>query len=97
VPQGVPLVSGLTATVTVKEDQASDGNWFIKRMNEVREHWSDHLRGAHPRPACLADPSVVGPASSLATPTPSKPLTSEEINPGLAPGLTAPPRAEAVR
>jgi multidrug resistance efflux pump len=97
VPQGVPLVSGLTATVTVKEDQASDENWFIKPMNEVREHWSDHLRGAHPRPECLADPSVVGPASSLATPTPSKPLALEEINPGLAPGLAAPPRAGAVR
>jgi multidrug resistance efflux pump len=97
VPQGVPLVSGLTATVTVKEDQASDGKWFIKRMNEMREHWSDHLRGAHPRPSCLADPTVVGPASSLATPTPSRPLALEEINPGLAPGLTAPPRAGAVR
>jgi multidrug resistance efflux pump len=95
VPPGVPLVSGLTATVTVKEDQASNGSWFIKQMNVVREHWSDHLRGAQPRPACLADP--VGPASSLATPTPSKPLTLEEISPGLAPGLTAPPRTEAVR
>ena len=88
-------MSGLTATVTVKEDQASDGSWFIKQMNVVREHWSDHLRGAQPRPACLADP--VGSASSLATPTPSKPLTLEEISPGLAPGLTAPPRTEAVR
>ena len=96
-PQGVPLVSGLTATVTVKEDKANDGSWFIKRMNEAREHWSDHLRGAHRRPACLADPSVDGPASSLATATPSKPLTLEEINPGLAPGLTAPPRVGAVR
>jgi hypothetical protein len=95
-PQGVPLVSGLTATVTVKEDQAGKGNWFIRRINEVREHWSDQLRGVHPRPACLADPSV-GPASSFATPTPSKPLTLEQIIPGLAPGLTAPPRAEAIR
>ena len=93
VPEGVPLVSGLTGTVTVKEDQASDRSWFIKHMNVVREHWSDHLRGAQPRPACLADPSVVGSASSLATPAPSKPLTLEELVPDLAPGLTAPPRA----
>jgi multidrug resistance efflux pump len=93
VPEGVRLVSGLTATVTVKEDQTNGGNWFIRRMNEVREHWSDQLQGVHLRPACLADPSVVGSASSLATPAPSKPLTLEELVPDLAPGLTAPPRA----
>jgi multidrug resistance efflux pump len=97
VPQGVPLVSGLTATVTIKIHQAVSGNWFGQRMNEVYERWSDQLRGVQPRLACLANPNAIGVASSLATPTPSKPLTLEEINPGLTPGLTLPPRAEAVR
>ncbi len=78
VPEGVPLVSGLTGTVTVK------------RMNEVREHWSEQLQGVHLRPACLADPSDEAEPTTLA---PSKPLTLEELVPDLAPGLTAPPRA----
>ena len=97
VPPGIPLVSGLTATVTIKESQGVGGNWFSNRMNELRDRWYDRTRGIHPKAECLASPTAVGPAASLATPEPSKPLTSEEINPGLAPGLVTPPHAEAVR
>ena len=97
IPSGVPLISGLTATVTIKENQDMGGNWFSNRMNALRDHWYDRTRGIHPKAGCLADPSVAGPAASLTTPEPSMSLTSEEINPGLAPGLITPPRAEAVR
>jgi multidrug resistance efflux pump len=97
VPPEIPLVSGLTATVTIKEDQRVGGNSFSNRMNELRDRWHDRTRGNHPKAECLAGPTAVEPAASLATPEPSKPLTSEEINPGLAPGLVTPPYAEAVR
>jgi RND family efflux transporter MFP subunit len=96
VPPGVPLVSGLTATVTIKEGESTGENWFSNRMMGLRGHWYGRWPGSHPKTECLAVAGFVAPAASLTTPEPSRMLTTEEINPGLAPGLVTPPRAEAV-
>jgi RND family efflux transporter MFP subunit len=83
-PAGIPLVSGMTATVTI-------------RGAEARKSFADHLveiiRGPHPSPACV--PKIGdqnGATVTLATPKPAAHVNSDEIDPGLAPGMNDPPR-----
>src|ERR1700722_813367 len=97
VPEGLSLVSGLTATVTIGDDQSGQRDWFRRRMNEISEHWSARLGGGHPRPACVARSGATGPVSALAVPEPSKSLALEEINPGFARSLAGSPVAGLVR
>ncbi len=52
VPPGVPLVSGLTATVTIKEEavSAQDRSWLDRAFAEVGTRLSDVLTGPPARP-----------------------------------------------
>ena len=95
VPAGVPLVSGLTATVTIKEDTvgAQGRSWLERAAAEVATRLSDVLMSPPASPGCIpatttdrATPAFlpVDAAKSAATP--------EEINPGLAPGIDKSPR-----
>jgi multidrug resistance efflux pump len=95
VPAGVPLVSGLTATVTIKEGAvgAQGRSWLDRAIAEVETRLSDVLMSPPARPGCIpatttdrVTPQVLpgDTAKSAATP--------EEINPGLAPGIDRSPR-----
>lgn len=95
VPPGVPLVSGLTATVTIKEEAASppSRSWLDRAVAEVRTRLSDALTTPPARPGCIpamttdrATPESLPPDAAKSGPTP------EEINPGLAPSTNASPR-----
>ncbi len=90
VPRGVPLVSGMTATLTIRDDSNADPSTWIERT-----HGSLHnvLNGASTRPDCISDVKSDGePVQSVpgwqaqAVPGP------EQINPGLATGIHASPR-----
>jgi len=96
VPPGIPLVSGMTATVTVEDAAgtvgAGDRSWFGRTIAEVETRLSDVLSGPSVRPGCI-------PAVTMGkVPTESLPVDQEEsapspdqINPGLAPGLDVSP------
>jgi multidrug resistance efflux pump len=95
VPPGIPLVSGMTATVTIKEgDGSADGRpWLGRAVAEVQTRLSDVLTGPPARAGCIpamtTDRAI---PASLPADTPKSPATPEEINPGLAPSLNASPR-----
>jgi multidrug resistance efflux pump len=95
VPPGVPLVSGLTATVTIEEEAASASgrSWLELAIAEVRTRLSDVLKSPPARPGCIpaVTPDRATPESLPADTAKSGP-TPEEINPGLAPGMSASPR-----
>ena len=94
VPAGIPLVSGMTATVTVKDAGEADGRtWFARAVAEIETRLFDVLDGPPARPGCI--PAIT---TERATPA-SLPVdeqkfvpSPEQINPGLAPGMSASPR-----
>jgi multidrug resistance efflux pump len=95
VPPGVPLVSGLTATVTIKEEAigAQGRSWLDRAIAEVGTRLSDVLTSPTPRPGCI--PAITtdrATPESLPADTAKSSATPEEINPGLAPGVHASPR-----
>jgi RND family efflux transporter MFP subunit len=54
VPTGVPLVSGTTATVTVRDpSDIGDQGWFVRAKSAIATSLSDTFRGATPRPDCI--------------------------------------------
>jgi RND family efflux transporter MFP subunit len=94
VPAGVPLVSGMTATVTIRGAETRvGGDWLWQRLASFGKQLNDVVYGPKPSANCV--PRIAGEGGAtvtLRTPQPSSPLTPEEINPGLAPGLTNSPR-----
>jgi RND family efflux transporter MFP subunit len=96
VPAGVPLVSGMTVTATIRGADAEtreSGDWLRQRFASLVERLNNVVYGPQPSASCV--PPVgneSGATVTLPTPQPSAPLTPEEINPGLAPGLTNKPR-----
>jgi hypothetical protein len=55
VPSGVPLVSGITATVTIRPAAESDHrNWFDRIRMDVVERLSEFFNGLPRRPNCLS-------------------------------------------
>jgi RND family efflux transporter MFP subunit len=95
VPPGIPLVSGMTATVTVRGAEAREsGGTLRQRFASLRDRLVDILHGPQPSPNCvprIGDEN--GTTVTLPTPKPIAPLNPEQINPGLAPGLNTSPRA----
>ena len=95
VPLGVPLVSGLTATVTIKaEPVGADGqSWVHRAIAEVATRLSDVLIGAPARPGCIpATTTDQATPESIPADTAKSAASPEEINPGLAPSVNASPR-----
>jgi RND family efflux transporter MFP subunit len=89
VPPGVPLVSGMTATVTIRRTTDDHRNWFGRMRMEL----SDLFNGALPRQNCLpVFTSQRAPSESLPAETVSPAISPEQINPGLAPGMNLAPR-----
>jgi RND family efflux transporter MFP subunit len=94
VPAGVPLVSGMTVTVTIRDAEARErSDWLRQRFASLVGRLNNVVYGPQPSDNCvprIGDES--GATVALPTPQPSAPLTPEEINPGLAPGLANKPR-----
>jgi RND family efflux transporter MFP subunit len=96
IPAGIPLVSGMTATVTIRGAEArKSGGWFRQRFASLRDHLVDIVHGPQPSPGCvprIGDEN--GATVTLPTPKPIAPLNPAEINPGLAPDMNKSPRAQ---
>jgi RND family efflux transporter MFP subunit len=94
IPAGVPLVSGMTATVTISDGEAQEsGGWLRQRSASLADHLVDIVHGSHPSPACVPRISNENGATvTLSTPKPTALLDPAEINPGLAPDMKTPPR-----
>jgi multidrug resistance efflux pump len=96
VPPGMPLVSGLTATVTIEEEAAGGDHrsWPRRAVAAVATRLSDILIGPPARPGCIpATTTEHTIPESLTVDTAIPEATPEQINPGLAPSINASPRA----
>jgi RND family efflux transporter MFP subunit len=96
VPPGIPLVSGMTATVTIRGAETREsGGWLRQRFASLRHHLVDIVHGPRPSPGCvprIGDEN--GATVTLPTPKPLAPLNPAEINPGLAPDMNKSPSAQ---
>jgi RND family efflux transporter MFP subunit len=95
VPVGVLLVSGMTATVTIRDAEAKQsGSSLRQRFASLADHLVDIVHGPQPSPGCvprIGDEN--GATVTLPTPKPVAPLNPAEINPGLAPDMNKSPLA----
>jgi RND family efflux transporter MFP subunit len=93
VPAGIPLVSGMTATVTIRASGARESDGTLRqRFASLRNHLVDIIHGPQPSPGCV--PRIgdeTGATVTLPTPKPTAPLDPAEINPGLAPDMNKSP------
>ncbi|MBR0845726.1 HlyD family secretion protein [Bradyrhizobium liaoningense] len=96
VPPDVPLVSGMTATVTIRQPEADDRpTWSHRFRTTFVEPISEVFGAGHPpRPNCLQSASQQLPEVETLpyARVPAIPA-AEEIAPGLSPGIDASPRA----
>jgi multidrug resistance efflux pump len=95
VPSGVPLVSGMTATVTIRQAPVEDHrNWLDRAGANVVDRLFALFDGPRPTaPDCLRGsfkkpPEHQSIPAATAPPTPS----AEQIDPGLVPGINVSPR-----
>jgi hypothetical protein len=75
----------MTATVTIRGAEA---------RKSFADHLVDIIRSPQPSPGCV--PQIGdenGATVTLPTPKPAAPVNSEDLNPGLAPGMNKSPRA----
>jgi len=93
VPDGVPLISGMTATVTIEDGAAQQsGGGPSQRFVTLADHLSDLIHGPHPSPGCVPRISNENGATVLLpTPQPLAPLDPAAINPGLATDMNKSP------
>jgi multidrug resistance efflux pump len=94
VPAGVPLVSGLTATVTIRKDDAPQyEGWIARRWHDFVDRTSSTFLGPQARRSCVPPASTAGgPVTTLVTPVPPSRKTPDEVVSGIAPGLNVVPR-----
>lgn len=95
VPRGVPLVSGMTATVTIKQaDKGRAPSLFDRGYASLVDSLSSIAYGPPPpRPGCLpVMTSEVAPNEALPVPSSPPAQSAGEIEPGIAPGLDVPPK-----
>jgi hypothetical protein len=95
VPPDVPLVSGMTATVTIRQPSAGAGqSWFDRFRASFVDPVVDLFgAGRPPRPDCLQAASQQRPEVET-LPYTREPVVppAEKIAPGLTPGIDASPR-----
>jgi RND family efflux transporter MFP subunit len=96
VPDGIPLVSGMTATVTIRDAKAHEsGGWLRQRFTSLADRLGDFVHGPPASQGCVPRISNENGATvSLPTPQPVAPLNPAEINPGLAPEMNRSPRTQ---
>jgi multidrug resistance efflux pump len=99
VPAGVPLVSGLSATVTIQENAASadaQSSWLGRAVGEVGTRLSDVLYGPPAQSGCIpATTTERATPASLPIDSADPGATPEQINPGLAPSINAAPKSRS--
>jgi len=95
VPPGVPLVAGMTATVTVLPPAgAARAGRLDGIVAEVKARLADVFEGPPARPDCI--PAITpdrGRTQSLEADVEEPSLTPGQITPGLAPGMSVSPRS----
>ena len=94
VPPGIPLVSGMTATVTIRDAPSADSRtWLNRVIPAVEARLSDVMNGPPTRPGCIPA-TTPGPATTEPLPVPQekKAPSAEQLNPGLAPSMDASPK-----
>jgi RND family efflux transporter MFP subunit len=93
VPPGVPLVSGMTATVTVLEAAGGERrSGFEGALAAVEARLSDVFDAPPARPGCI--PAITtehGATQSLPVEQEDPALSPDQINPGLVPGMSDSP------
>ena len=94
VPPGVPLVSGMTATVTVKDPDSADGGaWPDRTISAFKRRLSDMFEGERARPDCIpATTTERAKTTSLPVDVEAPAFAPDQLNPGLAPSMAAAPR-----
>jgi RND family efflux transporter MFP subunit len=93
VPAGIPLVSGMTATVTIRGAEARESGGWRQRFASLADRLGNVVHGPRPSPGCvprIGDEN--GATVTLPTPKPVAPLAPAELTPGLAPGMNTSPR-----
>jgi multidrug resistance efflux pump len=94
VPPGVPLVSGMTATVTVRDAGPTEGgSWFDRTVSGIKARLSNALNGPPARPGCIPA-TTTEQAKTMTLPVDNEVSASapDQLNPGLAPSVAASPR-----
>jgi hypothetical protein len=96
VPAGVPLISGMTATVTIRDAEAPEsGGWLRDRFASVADRLSDIFHGPQPSSGCVPRTGDENGATvTLPTPQPVAPVNPAAIEPGLAPAMNKPPQTQ---
>lgn len=94
VPPGVPLVSGMTATVTVRRAAEHDRpNWLYHLRSVIEDPLNDIFKGPQPRPDCQPVRTMPqAPVEAIPGELEPEVMTPEKINPGLAPGMKMSPQ-----
>lgn len=95
IPAGVPLISGMTATVTVRPPAAAGiQGWFGRFHNSIAAPIAELVYGSKgPRAGCAPSmPEQHPQAESIPVPTEPSTPSAQDLVPGLAPGLTASPK-----
>lgn len=88
VPPGVPLVSGMTATVTVRDAPDAARSW----LDGARESLSNVFRGLSPRVDCVSSGSETEPVQSVPAWEAKETRSPEQLNPGLATNIQSRPQ-----
>ena len=95
VPEGVPLASGLTATVRIHAPDRDERAWpsFEAERERVLEFF--RLRPAARRRCVQPDNALAGAVTKLPIDTAAHPLAPSQINPGLTPAMNEAPKKAA--
>jgi multidrug resistance efflux pump len=94
VPPGVPLVSGMTATVTVKDADGADRDASLHRtIAAIKARLSEVFEGPPARPDCIpATTTERAKPTSLPIDREGSAPAPDQLNPGLAPSMAGSPR-----
>src|SRR6516225_12022912 len=91
--QGGPLVSGMTATVTVRQADAGHRNWLDRMRGNVADQVAGLFASPPPRPNCLPVMTTqLAPSESIPAEVAPEAKSPAQIVPGLAPGMDQSPR-----
>ena len=93
VPRGIPLASGLTATVRIHDPSLGDDAGWLPRAEDSSDRLLAffHLRAPIVRACAEPDDNPAGAVTKLPIDKAAHPLSPNQINPGLAPAMDAAP------
>lgn len=92
VPPGIPLIAGMTATVTIRDSASERHNVDKSLPTTIRERLSAIFNGPPARVGCIpANTSGAAPVQSLSIERQEPGLSPNQINPGLTPSMNDAP------